>query len=92
VNIVSLESVTKKHKLVLVDPRNSVLDDSITFEDIQNATDITLGKVPVPEWGLMPDGSPKYAYLKILTAREALDMAKRVSDPGKKAVALFSGA
>jgi hypothetical protein len=89
VNIVSIAEATKKPHLTLVDRSAATLDDSISWEDIQNASDITLGKMPVPEWGRMPDNSPRYAYLKMLSAREALDMAKRVTDPSKKTDALL---
>jgi hypothetical protein len=89
VNIVPIAEATKKYHLTLVDRSTANLDDSISYEDIQNASDITLGKVPVPEWGTMPNGSPRYGYLKMLSAREALDMAKRVTDPSKKADALL---
>jgi hypothetical protein len=89
VNVVSIAEATKKHHLTLVDRSTANIDDSISWEDIQNASDITLGKMAVPEWGRMPDGSPRYAYLKMLSAREALDMAKRVTDPSKKADALL---
>jgi hypothetical protein len=87
--IVSIAEATKKHQLTLIDPTTANVDDSITWEHIQNASDIILGKMPVPEWGTMPDGSPRYAYLKMLSAREALDMAKKVTDPAKKADALL---
>jgi hypothetical protein len=74
-----------------VDPIVDTTDDSISWEDIQAkaiaGTEI-IG-IPVPEWATMPDGSPRKAYLKMLSAREAIDMAKKILDPAKKADGLL---
>lgn len=68
-----------------VDPAVTNTDDSLSWEDIQNAQDIDLVPVDVPEWGKMPDGSPKKAYLKMLSAGEAIRLTKDLQDKEKRA-------
>lgn len=68
-----------------IDPAVTDTSNAISWEDIKSASDIELLPIPVPEWGKMPDGSPKMAYLKMLTAREAIDLTKRLNDPKMRA-------
>jgi hypothetical protein len=83
--IEDVEAEAEKPKTVLVDPNTSAMNDSLTWEDIENADDLSLVAHDVPEWGKMPDGSPKKAYLIMLSARETITMTKKLQDPAKKA-------